>query len=551
MGRRAVSPDKKASSRELGIITGRKLGPKAPAKAGAKNGWSSGTLFGATAILVYLALAKLLLHLLTAGNYGYFRDEFYYVVASERLDLGYVDFPPFVVLVTAATRAVLGDSLVALHFLPALAGAIMVVLTGLMARELDGGRYAQGIAALATLVAPNVLAFGAWLSMDAFDQLFWVSATFVLILILKRQGSRLWLLFGLVAGLGLFTKVTMLYFGFAVFVALLATPARRHLGTRWSWLGGAVALAFLLPYLYWQMANGWPTLEFWRNYYWNMYPDSFAGFFIEQTLTMQPISLLLWLAGLWFFLFGKYGKPFRALGWVYVILFAIFAIQNAKFYFLAPAYPMLFAAGGVTLERFFEGRRWGWPKPVYALVLAVTGAIIAVFSAVPTLPVETVAKINDTFAGVNLGIEGSGRSAEVDKLPLNFADRLGWEDMVSTVAGVRDRLPPEEQLEACVLARNYGEAAAVDFYGPGYGLPKAISGHNNYYLWGPRGCTGEVVLSVGVPLEQLEIVFGDVEEADEVRCEYCMPDENNFPVYVSRDPKIPFEEAWPEFKHYN
>ena len=508
-------------------------------------------MFGATAVLVYLALVKLLLHLLTAGNYGYFRDEFYYITASQRLDLGYVDFPPFVVLATGATRAVLGDSLLALHLLPALAGAAMVVLTGLMARELGGGRYAQGIAALATLVAPNILAYGAWLSMDAFDQLFWVSAAYVLILILKRDEPGLWLLFGLVAGLGLLTKVTMLYFGFAVLVALLATPARRHLGTPWPWLGGVVALVFLVPYLYWQVANGWPTLEFWGNYYWNMDPDSVGEFLLEQILSMQPLSLPLWLAGLCFFLFAKQGRPYRALGLVYVILFAIFVIQNAKFYFLAPAYPMLFAAGGVALERFFGERRWEWPKPVYMVLLAATGAVIAVFSTVPALPVETVAKINGTFAGVNIGIEGSGRSDEVDKLPLNFADRLGWEDMVRTVAGVRDGLPPEEQSEACILTRNYGEAGAVDFYGPGYGLPQAISGHNNYYLWGPRGCTGEVVLSVGVPLEQLQTVFGGVEEADVVRCEYCMPDENNFPVYVSRDPKVPFEEAWPEFKHYN
>jgi len=282
-----------------------------------------------------------------------------------------------------------------------------------------------------------------------------------------------------------------------------------------------------------------------------MDPDSVGEYLLEQILSMQPLSLPLWLAGLCFFLFAKQGRPFRALGLVYVMLFAIFTIQNAKFYFLAPAYPMLFAAGGVAWERFFGARRWEWPKPLYVVLLAATGAVIAVFSTVPALPVETVAKVNGTFAGVNIGIEGSGRSGEVDKLPLNFADRLGWEEMVRTVAGVHDGLPPEEQSEACVLARNYGEAAAVDFYGPGYGLPRAISGHNNYYLWGPSGCTGEVVLSVGVPLEQLETVFGEVEEADAVRCEYCMPDENNFPVYVSRGPKIPFEEAWPEFKHYN
>src|SRR3712207_778177 len=184
---------------------------------------------GENALLAYLALAKLLLHLLTAGNYGYFRDELYYMAAGERLDLGYVDFPPFVAIVAAITRWLLGDSLLALHLFPVLAGVMVVVLTGLMARELGGGGFAQGMAALATLVAPSFLVMGTFLSMDAFDQLWWVLASYFLLLISKREKPRLWLVFGLVAGLGLLTKITMLYLGFAAFVGLLLTPARRHL----------------------------------------------------------------------------------------------------------------------------------------------------------------------------------------------------------------------------------------------------------------------------------------------------------------------------------
>ncbi len=195
--------------------------------------FSGRTLLGATAILVFLALVKVLLHLPTAGNYGYFRDELYYIAAGEHLDLGYVDFPPFVALVARLTRIMFGDSLVALHVFPALAGGVVVVLAGLMARELGGSRFAQGLAALATLVAPNLLVFGTWLSMDAFDQLFWVGGAYVLILILKRDRPQLWLVFGLIAGLGLLTKLTMLYFGLAVFVAMILTPARRQLLTPW------------------------------------------------------------------------------------------------------------------------------------------------------------------------------------------------------------------------------------------------------------------------------------------------------------------------------
>jgi hypothetical protein len=510
--------------------------------------FSRKSLTGATAILVYLALLKVVVHLLTAGNYGYFRDEFYYIAAGEHLDLGYVEFPPFVAVVADISRFLLGDSQVALRFLPTLAGAVVVVLAGLMARELGGGRFAQGLAALATLVAPTFLAMGTLLSMDAFDQLFWASSAYVLLLILKRDRPRFWLLFGLVAGLGLLTKVNMLFFGFAVFVALLLTPARRHLLTPWPWLGGAIAFVFLLPYLYWQIEHGWPTLEFWGNYGRKVAPTSPVWFFVQQILTMNPATLPIWLAGLYYYLFSSAGKPYRPLGWIYILLFALFALQNAKFYFLAPAYPMLFAAGGLVLERLVRQRGRDWLKPVYTSMLVISGAVIAPLTVIPALPVETLASITGA-AGGDAGIKQENR--EVAQLPQNFADRFGWEHMVKTVAGVYQSLPEQERSNSCILAGNYGEAGAVNFLGPKYGLPKAISGHNNYYLWGPGGCTGELVIGIGVPLERLQAVFGDVEEASTVRCEYCMPDENDLPIYVCRNPTMSLEEAWPKFKHYN
>ena len=506
-------------------------------------------LLGANAVLGLLALIKLITHLLTASNYGYFRDELYYIAAGERLSLGYVDFPPFVALVTAFARATLGDSLPALRLLPALAGAAVVVLAGLMAQELGGGRFSQGLAALAVLVAPNFLVFGTFLSMDAFDQLFQVSAAYVLIVILGRDRPRLWLVFGALCGLGLLTKITMLFFGFAVLVALLVSPARRHLLTPWPWLGGLVALALLAPYLLWNAANGWPTIEFWRAYGGKVDEASSLEFLLEQIVTMQPPALPLWLAGLCFFLFTTRGRPYRPLGWIYLVLFAIFVVMNSRFYFLAPAYPALFAAGGVAAERFFESHgRWRRILPAYAAVLAISGVVVAPITVLPALPVQTLAGVTGA-AGGDAGIEVETR--EVAELPQNFSDRFGWEGMAEDVARVHDRLPPGERSEACVLAGNYGEAGAIDFFGERHGLPKAISGHNSYYLWGPGNCDGETVVSVGVPRERLEGVFGRVERAATIGCRYCMPDEDNLPVYVSRDTKVPFEEAWPRFKHYD
>jgi len=505
-------------------------------------------LLGGSTILVLLALIKLLVHLLTAENYGYFRDELYYIAASEHLSLGYVDFPPFVALVTAIVRATLGDSLLALRLLPALAGAAVVVLAGLMARELGGGRFAQGLAALAVLIAPNFIVFGTFISMDAFDQLFQVSAAYVLLLILKRDRPRLWLLFGLLAGLGLLTKLTMLHFGLAVFVALLLTHARRHLLTPWPWAGGAVASLFLLPYLFWEVSHGWPTLEFWSNYGAKVDAASPLEFLLEQIVTMQPPTLPLWVAGLLYYMFSRVGRPYCTLGWICVILFAIFLIQNARFYFLAPAYPMLFAAGAVVFERFVARRNWGWIKPAYIVILAVSGIVVAPITVLPVLPVERLAKITGA-AGGDAGVQVETR--EVGQLPQTLADRFGWENMVATVDRVYDGLSAEERKRACILTGNYGEAGAVDFYGPKYGLPRAISGHNSYAIWGPGDCTGEVVISVGVPPETLRSIFGEVEQTEKVRCRYCMPDEDDLPVYVCRDPKLPFDKAWPRFTHYN
>jgi hypothetical protein len=505
-------------------------------------------LSGATAVLLYLGLFKLLLHLFTADNYGYFRGELYYVTAGERLDFGYVDFPPLVALVAALTRALFGDSLLALHVFPALAGAAVVVLAGLIARELGGGRFAQGLAALATLIPPTLLVFGTWLSMDAFDQLFWVFGTYILVIILKRDQPRLWLVFGLVAGLGLLTKLTMLYFGLAVFVSVLLTRTRTHLLTVWPWLGGAIASLFLLPYACWQISHGWPTLEFWSNYGEKIDEASPLEFLVEQIVTMQPPTLPLWLAGLLYYLFSRDGRPYRALGWIYVMLFVLFMVQNARFYFLAPAYPMLFAAGAVVFERFLARRGWNWPKPAYVAVLAISGIVVAPITVLPVLPVETLARVTGS-AGGDAGVQVETR--EVGQLPQNFADRFGWENLVATIAGAYEGLRPEERESACILTGNYGEAGAVDFFGPEYGLPGAISGHNSYFIWGPRGCSGEVVISVGVSSETLREVFGEVQQVDTVRCRYCMPDEDNLPVYVCRDPKMPFEEAWPRFEHYD
>ncbi|MGH2496341.1 MAG: ArnT family glycosyltransferase, partial [Ktedonobacteraceae bacterium] len=499
------------------------------------------TLLSDTALLVYLALLKFLAHLVVSGNYGFFRDELYYIDAGKHLAFGYVEFPPFIALLAASIHAVFGNSLVAYHLFPAMAGAVLVLLTGLIARELGGGRFAQCLAALASVAALTFLAIDSIFSMDSFDELWWVLLAYILIRLIKREQPRLWLLFGLVAGIGLMTKVTMLMFGFAIVAGLLLTPQRKYLLNKWAWAGGAIAFAFLVPYVLWNAANGWPTLEFWSTYTsGHANPTSALGFLYQQVLTMNPLTLPLWLAGLYYYFFTQAGKPYRALGWAYVILYVLFTVTRAKLYFLAPAYPMLFAAGSVMIGRMMSKPRLGWLKPAYISLLILVSLLLAP-TVMPILPPSLYGRATAIIGG-NAGIKVEDRATGA--LPQQLADRFGWDTMTATVARVYHSLPQDEQAQACIFTENYGEAGAIDFYGPQYHLPQAISGHNTYYLWGPGNCTGAVVISIGNPLSMLQPAFASVTQAGTITCAYCMPAENNLPVYVCLHLKSSIQAIW-------
>jgi hypothetical protein len=501
-----------------------------------------------TALLIYLALTKFLVHLLTSANYGFFRDELYYIDAGKHLSFGYVEFPPFIALMAAFIHSISGDSLMAYHILPALAGAALVFLSGLIARELGGGRFAQCLAALASLVSGVFLGIDAIFSMDSFDELWWVLAVFILILLIKREQPRFWLLFALIAGLGLLTKITMLMFGFAIVAGLLLTPERRYLWNRWVWLGAAIASAFLLPYILWNAANGWPTLEFWSGYTsGHANPTDAPGFLFQQIVGMNPLTLPLWLTGLATYFFVQQLKPFRTLGWAFVILYILFTLIRAKVYFLAPAYPMLFASGALLFERFLKERGKQWLKPVYMTALLLVGLVLAPV-VMPILPPAAYAQTMG-FVGGDAGIKVEQRTTGA--LPQQLADRFGWDSMTATVAQVFRSLPLAEQAQACILAENYGEAGAIDLYGPAYHLPQAISGHNTYYLWGPGNCTGEVMITIGYPLGALSPFFTSVTASGLITCAYCMPAENDLPVYVCRHLKAPLQTIWPRVKHYS
>jgi len=498
-----------------------------------------------TAWLVYIALASFVAHMIVAGNYGYFRDELYYIDAGRHFQTGYVDFPPFIAWLAGALR-IFGDNLVVLHFFSALANAALIFVTGLMARELGGGRLAQIMAALASAAAVVFIGTGSLYTMDVFDELWWALAAYVFIRLVRRDEPRLWLVFGLIAGIGLFTKLSMLFFGFALVVVLLLTPQRAMFRTRWPWLGGAIALAFLLPYIGWQIANGWPTPEFWRNYG-GIENGSPLDFLISQVLTMNPGTLPLTIAGLVYYFRAPDGKPYRALGWAFVILYVLFTITRAKSYFLSPAYPMLYAGGAVLLARVFQRTGWRWARIAYPAALALS-ALFFFPGVTPTLAPEPYSRVYG-FIG---GSSGAKQQASATQLqPQILADRYGWAEMTAAVADVYKKLPEDERAQACIYTLNYGEAGALNFFGPKDGLPQAISGHNTYWLWGPGTCSGQVVITIGFSQEDLTPAFGEVTPATKITCAYCMPEESDLTVYVCRQPKEPLADLWRRAKHFN
>ncbi len=504
-------------------------------------------LLGAGLVVALIAVAKLALHLYAGRHYGYFVDELYYLACARHLAWGCVDQPPLIAAIAWTARAVLGDSLSALRFPAALAGAGAVVLTGLIARELGGNRFAQGLAALCLLLAPGVLALDHFLSMNAFEPLFWMGCAYLAMRIIRTGDAKLWLWFGVVAGVGLENKHSMLIFGFGLVAGLILTRERRWLRSPWFWAGGAIAFLIFLPNLLWNIQNHFPFLELQANIRRSGRDVrlSLLAFFGQEILAMLPLSLPIWLAGLWYLFFDKAGKRFRALGWAWVVAAAVILALSPRVYYLFAAYPVLFAAGGVAWERWLAAVRAQWVKPVYVTLMALIGAALAP-TLLPLLPPETYVR----YAAATHLQQPRLENHRLGPLPQLFADQFGWEEMAATVAGVYNSLPADVRARTAIFGQNYGQAGAIDLFGPKYGLPPAISGHQSYFLWGPRGYTGESVIVMAGRQRDLESRFASVEKVAKVYHPYSMPYEH-FDVFYCRGPKRPLREIWPQVKNWD
>jgi Dolichyl-phosphate-mannose-protein mannosyltransferase len=505
-----------------------------------------GGMWAAAAIAAF----SFALHMFANGRYGYFRDEFDYVICGRHPAWGYVDQPPLLPILSRIFLAIFGESLRSVRLLPALTASAVIVITAAITRELGGKRFALILSAITILIAPIYLSGGSLLTSNCdLEVLLWTAALYCAILAVRRNQPRYWLWVGVIAGIGLQEKYSILILGFAMVIGLLLTSQRVVFLNKWIWLGGAAALLIFLPNLVWNAVNHWPFLELMRNI-------KAAGrdvvlspwqYFSQQCLLLNHLSTPVWVTGVVAFLVAVRFRALRFLGWTYLISFAVFVVLKGKNYYLAPIYPAYLAAGSVMIDLAIDASRQRWLKPLLAILLLAGGAALAPL-AVPILPIDHFISYMERLP---IKLPRSEHSHIRVILPQHYADQFGWNEIVDEVVVAWNQIPADERKDCGIMAQNYGQAGAIDFLGPKYGLPPALSGHQSWWVWGPRGYSGNCLIVLDDTREKLETLFDHVDFVGTTNANpYAL--ERDLPVFICRGAKFgSLQKIWPDLKHWD
>jgi len=489
-----------------------------------------------------LAALKLALHLATNlfTPYGVHRDELLYLAMGRHLHLWGMDFPPLIAILAQAQRAAFGDSLLSIRLASALAGTLLVVLAALAAREVGGGRFAQGAAAVGVLTGVLWQRSANLFQPVVFDQLWWTLALFALLRLCRTKNPRWWLAVGLACGLGLLTKFSILFFAAALFGALLLTKHRGWLFTPWLWAGFAIALAIGSPSVVGQVRLGYPVTGSMADLRHSQLAHvGYADFLLGQVLMIGP-AILLAIAGVWTLLAGR-ARAFRVAGWTCVLAVALLMVLHGKPYYAGPVYPTLIGAGAAALGalriRFVApALRWG------AVAAMVAAGLFLLPLGVPLVPPVQMAAFT---RATGLDLANRNNRGQMERLPQDYGDMLPWEDQVRQIARVYHALPPEKRAQAVIFPGNYGEAGAVDFYGPRYGLPPAVSDAGTYYFFGPGRLPGAVLITIGKPDEDLRPFFSTVTRYGWLDNPWWVREERDNTIYVAEGPRTTLQTLWP------
>jgi hypothetical protein len=494
----------------------------------------------------YAAGIVAFIHLVANPHYGFFRDELYFIVCGFHPQFGYVDQPPLVPLTAAATQF-FGHSLFLLRAIPALLAGAGAYVTCALVLEFGGCVFAQALAAIVYFFAIVLLAFGMKVGPDEVGLWLWPLMALFVLRITRGAGPRLWLGVGAIAGVCLESKYSVLFFLAALLVGLFLTRQRQSLWSWWALGGAGIAAAIALPNFLWQWHYGFPMLELLRNGQSGKNLTVGPLMYVLQELLITNLFLApVWIVGFFWLLV----KPqLRFLGYTYALLILLMIVFHGKHYYPADVYPILIAAGTVPIER--------WTQRLFAVrIVAIAYAVILGLLFMPLeLPVLSVNSLlayqNDVLARIFPSLRGAtetehGRHAA---LPDDFADMQGWPELAALVEHEYDSLPPEERNRAVVFAGNYGEAAAINFFQP---TVPVISNHNQYWLWGYRGASGNVLINVapGADCGASQHLFKSARRMAVFRNPYGISFEQNLPIMLCTGIRTPLAQLWPSAKAY-
>ncbi|MBT8386129.1 MAG: glycosyltransferase family 39 protein [Ignavibacteria bacterium] len=492
-------------------------------------------------LILSIALLNLIIYLSTQAffAYGLFRDELYYLACTNRIQLGYVDHPPLSIYILSIWKSLFGDAMFVIRIVPAIITSATVFMIGLFTMRLGGGKAAIIISTVAYMLTPIFLGMNTIYSMNTFDFFFWITSAYFFLRIIQEGNPKLWLVLGIVLGLGLLNKTSVFWLGAGIIVGTIITPLRKDLRTKYPYIAALIALIIFSPFIIWNLNHDLAHLEFMQNAasrkYGGLTPISFI---LDQILILNPLTILIWLPGIIFYFFQKDFKQYRAIGFIWLTTFVILVANiHSKGEYITAAYQLLFAGGAVMLERWSSAANRGWLK--YATVIPVI--IFALFLSPLARPIVSVERFNDYSAMIGID-HPSNEGHQLEELPQFYADMFGWEELAQNVSKVYLTFPEEERKNTVVYCSNYGKAGAIEYYSKKYPLPKVVSPQNSYWYWWGEAGSPTTIIIIGGEVEDHLTSLAEVEAAGVHITKYAIPYENNLTIFIGRGLKRSLEE---------
>jgi hypothetical protein len=495
-------------------------------------------------IIIGLAAIKLLVHFLTNTNFGLHRDAYLYIAQSDHLSWGYISVPPFTALITSFSRWLLGDSVFAMRFFPALTGAVNIVLIGIMVKKMGGRHLAVLLACSAYLLSPAFLHTNGMLQPVTYNHLFWLLTAFFVVKLIASRDPWYWIALGVTAGIGFMNKYSIVFIFAGLFLSLLTTTERKWFTSRYLYLGFFIAILIALPNIYWQYRHNWPVA-----YHMELLQESqldhveYTGFLLMQLL-MNMNVVFIWIAGLFFFLFMKQGKAFRTMGFVFLYTTLILLLLRGKPYYTLGLYPILFAGGGIAFEIWFSKK--AKLVPYIVLILMVLFLIPGLPLSLPVYSPKKMVEYGEWASKNGMGELLRWEDGNYYPLPQDYADMIGWEETVKNVADLYHSLNESEKSKTLIYASNYGQAGVIQLYRKKYDLPEPACFNGSFVFWLPDSISIDRAIMVEDQLQDDSGFFENIELISQVKDPYAR---DRGYVYFGTNPTEDIDARWSELVH--